>query len=111
MVNEYKWAGDTPNILRWLGEMDKHARSNENPPYVSDYCKGECRLECGAEQEVLKFLRKSYEADEEYLFTPAQRSRSFLMHVLQSLKFCQNLKMRNTRTLVSRCGWSISVKL
>ena len=26
MVNEYKWAGDAPNMLRWLGEMDKHAR-------------------------------------------------------------------------------------
>ena len=51
MVNEYKWAGDAPNMRRWLGEMDKHARSNENPPYVSYYYKGECCLECGAEQE------------------------------------------------------------
>ncbi|MFR8440310.1 MAG: hypothetical protein ACLVCW_00925 [Campylobacter sp.] len=37
MANGYKWAGDAPNMLRWLGEMDKHARSNENPSYVSDY--------------------------------------------------------------------------
>ena len=40
--------GDAPNMLRWLSEMDKHARNNENPPYVSDYYKGECCLECGA---------------------------------------------------------------
>jgi len=77
MVNEYKWAGDTPNMLRWLGEMDKHARSNENPPYVSDYYKGECCLECGAEQEALKFLRKSYEANEEYLFTCSPKVAEF----------------------------------
>nr|WP_315082485.1 hypothetical protein [uncultured Campylobacter sp.] len=77
MVNEYKWAGSAPNMLRWLGEMDKHARSNENPPYVNDYCKGECRLECGAEQEALKFLRKSYEANEEYLFTRSPKVAEF----------------------------------
>ncbi|WP_297945985.1 hypothetical protein [uncultured Campylobacter sp.] len=77
MVNEYKWAGDAPNMLRWLGEMDKHARSNENPPYVSDYYKGECYLECGAEQEALKFLRKSYEANEEYLFTRSPKVAEF----------------------------------
>nr|WP_314380437.1 hypothetical protein [uncultured Campylobacter sp.] len=77
MMNEYKWAGDAPNMLRWLGEMDKHARSNENPPYVSDYYKGECCLECGAEQEALKFLRKSYEANEEYLFTRSPKVAEF----------------------------------
>ena len=77
MVNEYKWAGDAPNMLRWLGEMDKHARSNENPPYVSDYYKGECCLKCGAEQEVLKFLRKSYEANEGYLFTRSPKVVKF----------------------------------
>ena len=65
MVNKYKWVGDAPNMLRWLGEMDKHARSRENPLYVNDYYKGEC----GAEQEAIGFLRKSYEANEEYLFT------------------------------------------
>jgi len=72
-----KWAGDAPNMLRWLGDMDKHARSNENPPYVSDYYKGECCLECGAEQEALKFLRKSYEANEEYLFTRSPKVVEF----------------------------------
>ena len=77
MMNEYKWAGDAPNMLRWLGEMDKHARSNENPPYVSDYYKGECCLECGAEQEALKFLHKSYEANEEYLFTRSPKVAEF----------------------------------
>ena len=64
-------------MLRWLGEMDKHARSNENPPYVSDYYKGECCLECGAEQEALKFLRKSYEANQEYLFTRSPKVAEF----------------------------------
>ncbi|WP_297943866.1 hypothetical protein [uncultured Campylobacter sp.] len=108
---EAKWAGDAPNMLRWLGEMDKHARSNENPPYVSDYYKGQCCLECGAEQEALEFLRKSYEANRSTFSPAAQRPRSFLMHILQNLKFCLNLKMKNTRTLVFRCGWSISVKL
>ena len=49
MVNEYKWAGDAPNMLYWLGEMDKHARSKEDPSYVNDYYNGECCLECGAE--------------------------------------------------------------
>ena len=77
MVNEYKWTGDIPNMLRWLGEMDKHARSDENPPYVSYYYKGECCLECGAEQEALKFLRKSYEANEEYLFTRSPKVAEF----------------------------------
>ena len=77
MMNEYKWAGDAPNMLRWLGEMDKHARSNENPPYVSDYYKGKCCLECGAKQEALKFLRKSYEANEEYLFTRSPKVAEF----------------------------------
>ncbi|WP_298082593.1 hypothetical protein, partial [uncultured Campylobacter sp.] len=91
MVNEYKWAGDAPNMLRWLGEMDKHARSNENPSYVSDYYKGECCLECGAEQEALKFLRKSYEANEEYLFTRSPKVAEFFnAHLAESkilLKF------------------------
>ena len=64
-------------MLRWLGEMDKYARSNENPPYVSDYYKGECCLECGAEQEALKFLCKSYEANEEYLFTRSPKVAEF----------------------------------
>ena len=64
-------------MLRWLSEMDKHARSNENPPYVSDYYKGECCLERGAEQEALKFLRKSYEANEEYLFTRSPKVAEF----------------------------------
>ncbi|WP_297923865.1 hypothetical protein [uncultured Campylobacter sp.] len=77
MVNEYKWAGDASNMLCWLNEMDKHARSNENPPCVSDYYKGECCLECGAEQEALKFLRKSYEANEEYLFTRSPKAAEF----------------------------------
>lgn len=77
MVNEYKWASDAPNMLRWLGGMDKHARSNENSPYVSDYYKGECCLECGAEQEALKFLRKSYEANEEYLSTRSPKVAEF----------------------------------
>ena len=77
MVNEYKWADDASNMLRQLGEMDKRARSNENPSYVSDYYKGECCLECGAEQEALKFLRKSYEANEEYLFTRSPKVAEF----------------------------------
>ena len=77
MVNEYKWAGDASNMLRWLSEMDKHTRSNENPPCVSDYYKGECCLECGAEQEALKFLRKSYEANEEHLFTRSPKVAEF----------------------------------
>ena len=64
-------------MLRWLGEMDKHARSNENPPYVSDYYKGECCLERGAEQEALKFLCKSYEANEEYLFIRSPKVAEF----------------------------------
>ena len=76
-VNEYKWAGDASNMLRWLSEMDKHTRSNENPPCVSDYYKGECCLECGAEQEALKFLRKSYEANEEHLFTRSPKVAEF----------------------------------
>ena len=111
MVNEYKWAGDTPNMLRWLGEMDKHARSNENPPYVSDYYKGECCLECRAEQEALNFCAKATKRMRSIFSSAAQRSRSFLMRILQNLKFYPNLKMRNTRTLVSRYDWSISVKL
>ena len=77
MVNEYKWAGDAPNMLYWLGEMDKHARSKEDPSYVNDYYNGECCLECGAEQEALEFLRKSYEANEEYLFTRSPKVAEF----------------------------------
>ena len=77
MANGYKWAGDASNMLCWLSEMDKRARSNENPPCVSDYYKGECCLECGAEQEALKFLRKSYEANEEYLFTRSPKVAEF----------------------------------
>ena len=73
MVNKYKWVGDAPNMLRWLGEMDKHARSRENPLYVNDYYKGEC----GAEQEAIGFLRKSYEANEEYLFTRSPKVAEF----------------------------------
>ena len=68
---------DAPNMLRWLGEMGKRARSNENPPYVSDYYKGECYLECWAEQKALKFLCKSYEANEEYLFTRSPKVVEF----------------------------------
>ena len=92
MVNEYKWVGDAPNMLRWLGEMDKHARSRENPLYVNDYYKGECCLECGAEQEALEFLRKSYEADEEYLFTRSPKVAEFFNAHLAEPKILPKFK-------------------
>ena len=84
MTNEMPillWVGDAPNMLRWLGEMDKHARSKENPLYVNDCYKGECCLECGAEQEAIGFLRKSYEANEEYLFTRSPKVEIGRAHV------------------------------
>ena len=111
MVNEYKWVGDAPNMLRWLGEMDKHARNNENSPYVSDYYKGECCLECGAEQEVLEFLRKSYEADEEYLFTRSPKVVEFFNTHLAEPKILSKFEDEEYEDLSFPLRWSISVKL
>ena len=92
MANEYKWAGDAPNMSRWLGEMSKHARSKENPPYVNNYYNYGCCFECGAEQEALEFLRKSYEANEKYLFTRSPKVAEFFNAHLAEPKILPKFK-------------------
>lgn len=71
MTNEYIWANDLENMMRWLSIGDLHTSSTKNPAYINNYYKGECCLECGNEEKALEFFNLSYSEDPEYIFTRA----------------------------------------
>ena len=71
MTNEYIWAKDFENMMRWLDEDDLASTFEKNPTYIKNYYKGQCCLECGNEKKALEFLNLSYSEDPDYLFTRA----------------------------------------
>ncbi|RAJ33070.1 DUF6985 domain-containing protein [Pedobacter cryoconitis] len=69
MINEYIAVKDFENMKRWLEMSDRHSLSKKNPAYINNYYNGDCCLECGQEEEALKYLRLCYEENPEYIFT------------------------------------------
>ena len=71
MVNEYIWAKDFDNMMRWLKISDLHSASNRNPNYIKNYSKGLSCLECGNEEKALEYLFLCYNENQDYIFTRA----------------------------------------
>lgn len=71
MTNEYIWAKDFPNMMRWLEINDRHTASGRNEPYIRNYYKGQCCLECGNEEKALEYFYLCYNENPDYIFTRA----------------------------------------
>lgn len=71
MTNEYIWAKDFENMMRWLKIADLHLSFNKNPTYIRNYYAGQCCLECGNEEKALEYFNLCYSEDPEYIFTRA----------------------------------------
>ena len=71
MINEYIWAKDFDNMMRWLEISDLHSASDRNPNYIKNYYKGQCCLECGNEEKALEYLFLCYNENQDYIFTRA----------------------------------------
>ncbi|GAA6764588.1 hypothetical protein AAFH68_05180 [Flavobacterium sp. CGRL1] len=71
MTNEYIWAKDFPNMKRWLDMNDHHSASGRNEPYIRNYYKGQCCLECGNEEKALEYFNLCYNENPDYIFTRA----------------------------------------
>lgn len=69
MTNEYIWAKDFKNMMRWINIGDLHSSSKRNPIYIRNYYKGECCLECGNEEKALEFFNLCYSENPDYIFT------------------------------------------
>lgn len=71
MTNEYIWAEDFPNMMRWLEFDDLHSASERNAAYIRNYYKGECCLECKNEEKALEYFYLCYDENPDYIFTRA----------------------------------------
>lgn len=71
MTNEYIWAKDFPNMMRWLDINDRHTASGRNEPYIRNYYRGQCCLECGNEEKALEYFYLCYNENPDYIFTRA----------------------------------------
>jgi hypothetical protein len=71
MVTEYIDKRDFDNMMRWLDYEDLHPLSKRDPPYVDNYYRGECCLECGNEEKALEYFRLCYSEQPEYIYTRA----------------------------------------
>lgn len=71
MTNEYIWAKDFNNMMRWLAEDEKHSSSQKHESYIINYYKGQCCLECGNEEKALEFFNLSYAENPDYIFDRA----------------------------------------
>lgn len=71
MTNEYIWVKDFPNMMRWLEINDRHFASERNAPYIRNYYKGQCCLECGNEEKALEYFYLCYNENPDYIFTRA----------------------------------------
>lgn len=71
MINEYIWAKDFENMMRWLEINDQHSASGRNEPYIRNYYKGQCCLECGNEERALEYFYLCYNENPDYIFTRA----------------------------------------
>ena len=84
MINEYKWAQDFENMMRWFNIHDLHSSSEINPTYIRNYYKGECCLKCGNEEKALEFLNLCYSENPDYIFTRAQFCYEFFNKHLEN---------------------------
>jgi hypothetical protein len=84
MINEYKWAQDFENMMRWFNIRDLHSSSEITPTYIRNYYKGECCLTCGNEEKALEFLNLCYSEDPDYIFTRAQFCYEFFNKHLEN---------------------------
>lgn len=71
MTNEYIWSKDFENMMRWLEINDRHAASGRNEPYIRNYYRGQCCLECGNEEKALEYFYLCYNENPDYIFTRA----------------------------------------
>lgn len=69
MTNEYIRLKEFDKMMFWLDEDDKHINRDRNPEYVRNYYKGQCCLECGNEEEALRYLNLCYAVEPDYIFT------------------------------------------
>ena len=84
MVNEYIWAKDFDNMMRWLIEMNNHLRSKEHPDYVNNYYNGQCCLECGNEEKALEYFNLCYVENEDYIYSRAPFCYEFFNKYLEN---------------------------
>lgn len=71
MTNEYIWAKDFDNMMRWLDFSDIHSSSAKNATYIRNYYKGACCLECAHEEKALEYFNLCYAENPDYIFTRA----------------------------------------
>ena len=86
MTNEYIWAKDFLNMMRWLEMSDLHTASDRNPVYIQNYYKGQCCLECGNEEKALEYFYLCYNENPDYIFTRAPFCREFFNKHLENPK-------------------------
>jgi hypothetical protein len=84
MVNEYIWAKDFDNMMRWLIEMNNHLRSKEHPVYVNNYYNGQCCLECGNEEKALEYFNLCYQENKDYIYSRAPFCYEFFNKYLEN---------------------------
>lgn len=84
MTNEYIWAKDFDNMMRWLAEDDKHTSSQKHEAYIRNYYKGQCCLECGNEEKALEFFNLSYAENPDYIFERAPFCYEFFNRHLEN---------------------------
>ena len=83
MTNEYIWACDFDNMMRWLAMGDLHSSSRKNADYIHNYYKGQCCLKCGNEAKALEYFRLCYAEDPDYIFTRAPLCYEFFNRHLE----------------------------
>lgn len=77
MINEYSRIKDFKNMMRWVEMNDLHINTKKHPDYIINYAKGEYCLECGEEQEALKYLLLCYNDNSEYIYTRGRKCIEF----------------------------------
>ena len=90
MVNEYIWAKDFDNMIRWLGIMDLHTSAKKNATYIRNYYKGQCCLECGNEEKALEYFNLCYSENQDYIFSRAPFCYEFFNKHLEKPKEISN---------------------
>ena len=83
MVNEYIKKKDFDNMMRWLENFYHHVDAQKNAPYIQDYYKGQCCLECGNEAKALEYFQRCYAQNPDYIFTRAPFCYTFFNQHLE----------------------------
>lgn len=92
MTNEYIWAKDFQNMMRWLEISDRHTASGRNETYIRNYYKGQCCLECGNEEKALEYFYLCYNENPDYIFTRAPFCYEFFNKHLENPRELQTQK-------------------